>query len=80
MQSMHFLASVATSVWWLFLTTALWVSRLRVEQVAGREIMLGLAQGIATGLFHNTRMGGICDGLPPISRWEACRRYDVVTC
>jgi len=50
-QSLHFLASVATSVWWLLLTAILW--------------------GVATGLFHSTRTGGICDGLPPISR---CRQ------
>ncbi|KAF8499309.1 hypothetical protein JB92DRAFT_2982481 [Gautieria morchelliformis] len=50
-QALHFLASVATSLWWLCLTSLLW--------------------GIAAGLIHSTRTGGICDGLPPISR---CRQ------
>ncbi|KAF8574438.1 hypothetical protein K439DRAFT_1649770 [Ramaria rubella] len=56
-QALHFLASIATSIWWLCVTAALW--------------------GIAAGMFHNTRTGGICDGLPPISRSKSIskKRY-----
>ncbi|RDB28969.1 hypothetical protein Hypma_015495, partial [Hypsizygus marmoreus] len=54
--SSHLLASIASSVIWLVVTTVLWASTCSC--------------GTAAGVMHNTRSGGNCAGRATISRSE----------
>jgi len=62
------LASVASSVIWLIVTTLLWVG-IRFQLVLFHGQLM-IRQGIAAGVMHNMRGGGDCDLKPIIHRYE----------
>lgn len=58
--AVHFLASIASSIIWLAITSALWVGGLTVYITNN----LTWRQGAAAGMMHNTRSGGDCNWIP----------------
>lgn len=58
--AVHFLASIASSIIWLAITSALWVGSLTVYITNS----LTWRQGAAAGMMHNTRAGGDCNWIP----------------
>jgi len=70
--AVHLLASVASSVIWLLVTTALWVCTNKRKWVSA---ILILTQGVASGMMYVTRIGGNCPRSHPISRFVANCRF-----
>ena len=58
--AVHFLASIASSIIWLAITTVLWVS-VRTTDALTRIDKAVLPQGAAAGMMHGTRAGGDCN-------------------
>lgn len=58
--AVHFLASIASSIIWLVITTVLWVSA-RTSDTSTRIDKVVLLQAAAAGMMHSTRAGGDCN-------------------
>lgn len=58
--AVHFLASIASSIVWLVITTVLWVSAL-INDTLTSAYKTALLQGVAAGMMHGTRAGGDCN-------------------
>lgn len=59
--AVHLLASIASSIIWLGITTALWVSARTSDISVVFKRMLSATQGVAAGMMHGTRAGGDCN-------------------
>ena len=68
--AVHLLASIASSIAWLFVNTALWV-RVHFLHPALPPILIIVrhlpltTQAVASGFMQHTRRGGNCAGVPP---------------
>lgn len=63
----HFLASVASSFFWLLLTSILWVRTITIIPIFIRLHPFAL-QGVGAGLMYRARGGGDCVDRPSLSR------------
>ena len=76
--AVHLLASIASSIAWLFVNTALWV-RVHFLHPALPPILIIVrhlpltTQAVASGFMQHTRRGGNCAGVPTISRFVSDR-------
>jgi hypothetical protein len=61
----HFLASIASSIFWLSTNAILWVHFYFYFVIGGFNEDI---QGVSAGIFHHTRSGGICPNSPTLSR------------
>lgn len=76
--AVHLLASIASSIAWLLVNTALWVnlpspfSYIYVPNFI-LPLFRAFLQAVASGLMQHTRRGGNCAGVPTISRFVSDR-------
>ena len=66
--AVHLLASIASSIIWLLISTILWVGGSLLEP---EFTLIGNWKGAASGLMRVTRFGANCPDAPAISR---CRQ------